>query len=205
MNLSEEQQAAFARTNELLGLGAFESSAMMADQEYDNLPQERVMSSGPDSHFPAHVVSVGSIAQMREIAGFSPKFNLQKDGAGPPPPKPLSERDANSILASIKKRDTFKADIPEDIEEMIRQAAETYVMGNPEEVTDYVPLINATLFPGRIAAFTGNKLSIPEGAKHIIRGDDPVVLNFGEIKIAKNATIRVETTFFIQSQITTME
>ena len=72
-------------------------------------------------------------------------------------------------------------------------------------MASYVPLINALKFPGRAAVFTGETLTVPDGAVHVIDGDDPVVLNYGRIVVGKNATIRFQTAAYLQCQIFTQE
>jgi hypothetical protein len=56
-------------------------------------------------------------------------------------------------------------------------------------------------YPVSAAVFTGQRLELPTGASHIITGDDPVILNYGEIRVAEGATIRVKSRTFISSQV----
>jgi hypothetical protein len=197
-DLTEKQKAAFAAVNARVGLGPTEYTAKLSENELAALPDTRIMSSNADdSHFPPHYIPVGSIAEMRQIAGF-PEEYADTGQTEPDYPNPPSKDEMN--LADGTKTN-ISALLSDDLRDRINRAAEGYVMGNPAKVKDYEALINATLFPGRIAVFTGDILDVPAGTTHVIGGDDPVVLNYEKIIVGDNATIRVETGHDITTQI----
>jgi len=201
--LSKEQNKCFAETNARFGLGPHEYTAELTPDELAALPLTRIMSSTGDSHFPRHVIPIGSIEEMRTLVGFTEEFVAPEEGSEPDyplaPPQDEIERILNAVMTNKKP------DICADLMERIYAAAIAYVAGNPARVEAFVPLINATQFPGRAAVFTGDKLDLPPGASHIITGDDPVLLNYGSITVAQGASIKVESRVFINSQLFTQE
>lgn len=197
-DLTEKQKAAFAAVNARVGLGPTEYTAKLSEEELASLSDTRIMSSNADeSHFPPHLVPVGSIAEMRKIAGFPEEYE-DCGQQEPDYPDPPSKGEMNLVDGSSAN---ISSSLSDDLRDRIRRAAEGYVMGNPAKVKDYEALINATLFPGRIAVFTGDILDVPANTTHVIGGNDPVFLNYEKIIVGDNATIRVETGHDITTQI----
>jgi hypothetical protein len=201
--LTREQNERFAEVNARLGLGPDEFTADLPPDELSGLPHTRIMSSTGDSHFPRVVIPVGSIDEMRKLVGLGGNFVAPKVGTEPDYPVAPSQAEIDQILSAV--RNNAKPQIGYELKQRIEQAAIAYVLGNPDNVAPFVPLINALLYPGRVAVFTGQKLELPRGASHIITGDDPVVLNYGQISVAQGATIKVKSTTFISSQVFTKE
>lgn len=204
--LTEEQKASFASTNALLGLGPTDLTAEPAKAGRRSLVAEgpSIMSSNADeSHFTPHLVEVGSIADLRRIAGFDEQNTFSRGGGGDEPyyPPPPSEEELQQVTAGRGLADGLKFQPDDDLQQRIQQAANAYVMGDPEKVAEYEPLINAAMFPGQVAAFVGDTLEIPAGATHVISGSDPVVLNYAQIIVGEGATIVVQTEAMINSQI----
>jgi hypothetical protein len=199
--LSKEQRERFENTNKLFGLGPQEFTAHLSDEEHNALPQTRLMSSTGDSHFPRHYASVGSIAEMRRLAGFGERVSPNPLVREPPYPEPLPKAVVDSVLSGLNS--SLKPQLTQEIADKITAAAAAYVIGDPARVESYVPLINALKFPGRAAVFTGETLTVPDGAVHVIDGDDPVVMNYGRIVVGKNATIRFRAASYLQCQIFT--
>jgi hypothetical protein len=200
--LSPEQNERFAEVNARLGLGPDEFTAELPPGDVANLPPTRIMSSTGDSNFPRIFVSVGSIEEMRKLLGHG-SFVPPTEGTEPVYPVAPSQAEIDQILNAI--RNNAKPQVSPELKERIEQAAIAYAVGNPDKVAAFVPLINALLYPGRVAAFTGQKLDLPRGSSHLITGDDPVVLNYGQITVAAGATIKVKARTFISSQIFTQE
>ena len=201
--LTEEQNNLFAETNSRFGLGPNEYTAELTPAELAELPLTRIMSSTGETHFPPHIISIGSVEEMRKIVGFTDEYIPPKEGSQPDYPVSPMQEEIDEILITIGHQK--KPQISEDLMELIKTATMAYVTGDPSLVKAFVPLINATQFPGRAAVFTGEKLEIPKGATHIITGDDPVVLNYGHIIVAQGATMKVKTGVFINSQMFTQE
>jgi hypothetical protein len=201
--LSREQNERFAEVNARLGLAPDEFTAELPAGELAALPRTRIMSSTGDSHFPRHVISVGSGEEMRKLVGLGEKFVPPTAGTEPDYPVAPSREEVDRILGAL--RNHTKPQIAYELKERIKQAAIAYVVGNPAKVAPFVPLINALLYPVRAAVFTGQRLELPSGASHIITGDDPVILNYGEISVAQGATIKVKSRTFISSQVFTRE
>jgi hypothetical protein len=197
--LSLEQHGAFVQTNELFGLGPQEYTAQLSEEEIHALPQTRSMSSTGNSDFPRHYISIGSIQEMRKLAGFPEKFATEQCNCEPPYPEPWERSVVESLLAG--PRSSLKPMVPQHIADQIAVAAVAYVMGDPAKVESHVPLINALIFPARAAVFTGETLIVPDGAVHVIEGDDPVILNYGQIVIGANATIRLRTVSYLKCQL----
>ena len=200
--LSVEQSQNFAVANQQLGLGPAEFSAQLSAAELAALPQTRVMASTGKSDFPSHVISIGSIQELRALVGNNDaSFVKPLLGQEPHYPEPLTEAE----LAGFKglTANSLKPEVSPELAERITKAAEAYVMGDPAKVESYVEVINALKFPGRAAVFTGDTLEIPAGATHVLKGDDPVLLNYGHINIAPGGSLRIETEFFINTQMLT--
>jgi hypothetical protein len=201
--LSDTQRAEFAATNARFGLGPEEFTAQLSDVELAKLPETRMMSSTGHTDFPRHIISIGSIEEMRSMAGYGDTYSDAKTGGEPAYPPEITEAQSREWLGTVET--ASKEAIPEEIRKNIHAAMIAYVTGDPARVAGYVSLINATHFPGRAAVFTGDVLKVPEATKLVIQGEDPVLLNFGHITVAKGATIRVNTRVFFQSQIFTQE
>lgn len=201
--LSQEQHGLFIKTNELFGLGPQEYTAQLSDEEIHALPQTRIMASTGKSDFPPHYISVGSIQEMRKLAGFGETFSPEQSSCEPPYPDPLEQSVVEGLLSG--PRSTLKPNIPRHIADTIIAAAAAYVMGDPAKVESLVPVINALMFPARAAVFTGETLTVPDGAVHVIDGDDPVILNYGQIVVGRNATIRLRTASYLRTQLFTQK
>lgn len=206
--LTQEQRDSFAATNALLGLGSedFTAEPVQNDNFLSDNQNVSVMSSDSDeSTFTPHYVQVGSIAELRKIAGLpeptTSGFSAGKDDDNiyyPPPPSEadLQQLDNQSLIGGLKFQ---PAD--DDLRQRITQAAQAFVMGDPEKVSGYEPLINAAMYPGQVVAFTGDTLKVPDGGTLLITGKDPIVLNFGQIVIGDGAKIVIQTDTMINSQI----
>jgi hypothetical protein len=201
--LSREQNERFAEVNARFGLGPDEFTAALGPSELAALPQTRIMSSTGHSDFPPVVVPIGSVQEMRRLVGLGGNFVPPKEGTEPDYPVAPPQAEIDKILNEI--RNNQQPQISPELMDRIKQASIAYVVGNPEKVEKFVDLVNATQFPGRAAVFTGETLELPSGATHIITGDDPVVLNYREIKVASGATIQVKSRTYINSQIFTQE
>lgn len=198
--LTDEQRAAFEANNALIGLGPADFTPTPPQQRRGLAPPSRqVMSHDPaESDFTPHLVEVGSIADLRRIAGF-PEEHV--GGADEPHyPDPPSAQELQLVNSNSLTSQKFQTD-DEDLQQRIMQAANAYVMGDPEKVKEYEPLINAAMFPGQLAAFTGDTLEIPANTVRVIGGDNPVFLNFGQIIVGEGATISIETYATINTQI----
>jgi hypothetical protein len=200
--LTAKQKATFAAVNARLGLGPEEFTAALSPGALAALPPVRRMSSKDDSDFPPRIISVGSIEEMRKLVGHD-EFVPPQQGSEPDYPVAPPQAEIDRILNALHSN--AKSEISPELIAAIDQAAIAYVCGNPDKVAAFVPLINAAKFPGRAAVFTGDKLEVPGGATHMITGDDPVVLNYGQITVAHGATIKIKTSTFISSQVFTQE
>ncbi len=196
--LSDEQKAKFAAINARLGLGPEEYTCQeTADQMAARTDTINMHTTGDDSHFKPHMISVGSVQEMRKIVGTPTGLKPTK-GHPPhiPPPPTEQERDLHSGMNLSE----LKANVSPELIERAREAAIIYVLGNDKLVDEYTDLINALFYPGRIAAFTGHTLSVPAGGTLHIGGDEPAFLNFGQLVTGDGATIRVTTQFAINFQ-----
>ena len=142
--LSDTQRAEFAATNARFGLGPEEFTAQLSDVELAKLPETRMMSSTGHTDFPRHIISIGSIEEMRSMAGYGDTYSDAKTGGEPR----LSARNNRSpiprVLGTVET--ASKEAIPEEIRKNIHAAMIAYVTGDPARVAGYVSLINATHF-----------------------------------------------------------
>jgi len=206
--LTKEQQASFAATNALLGLGPKEFTAELSKKAQKALSSKVIMSDDPsESDYLPHIISVASIQDLRRLSGMPPidkvpknsKSNPDKEPDYPPPPT------AKDIKLLDTGKANFRAEMDKDLRDRIGLAAHAYILGNPHKVRAYVPLINAAHFPGKATVFTGSELIVNENTVHIIQGDDPVILNYGKITVKKNAAINVHAHICMNTQIFNQE
>jgi hypothetical protein len=201
--LTDEQNERFATINARLGLGPTEFTAQLPVGKFVALPSVRTMSSTKHSDFPVQYIGIGSVEEMRTMVGVANEIVISHTGSEPDYPVAPSQAEIERILHAIGSG--MNPQISPELMERIKQALLVYVVGDPARVTAFVPLINATQFPGRAAVFTGDILEVPAGTTHEITGEDPVVLNYGKIIVGPGASIKVRTATFINSQICLQE
>ncbi len=191
-SLNEEQKKAFAATNRRLGLDDFHCTDTGARRRSSD--GTVVFSSDPnESHVEPHIIEVASIAHLNELIG------RPADSEFDDYPEPNKEETCQTVRRS-KSKANLKESLSDNEKENIRKAAVAYLNGDPKKVEDYEEAINAAMFPGRAAAFTGSDLNVPDGTTHKITGSDPVVLNYGTITVGANAEIKVEVDANITAQ-----
>ncbi|MEL7114143.1 MAG: hypothetical protein AAGP08_00900 [Pseudomonadota bacterium] len=200
--LSEEQRSEFAKINARLGLGP-EEFTVDADEEMNvRLPEtdstEIRMSSSGGSDFTPHIMPVASIEDLRHIID-PPTFGHLVEGETPKIPAPIEEVMSAEALTNVSHLE-LRPHITPELLEHIKEAATVFAFGDAAAVETYTTLINAALYPGKLAAFTGPKLVVPPGKKLVITGEDPVMLNFGEITMSEGAELVVHTQFSINCQ-----
>jgi hypothetical protein len=201
--LNSEQNARFAEVNARCGLGPEEFTAKLADSELAALPKIRVMSSTGHSDFPPYILPVGSVAEMRKLVGFTGAFELPEVGSEPDYPPPPTIQEVEEFTRATKGG--VKPLISHGFKERIKQAAIAFVVGDPEKVKGYELMINALLYPGRVAVFSGETLDVPSGSEQLLTGDDPIVLNYGKITVASGGAIKVKSRAFINAQLFSQE
>ena len=201
--LTAEQKAAFAKVNALLGLGPDEVTYSFSGDNPQ--PANLVLSSDPaESHVPPHLIPIGSIAELRKVAGYDdihPKPQVrEEDEAHYPEPVGAHE------LALLESQGTSMAlSVSPDLRKRIAKAATAYVMLNPERVRDYVPLINATMFPGKVAAFVAEDLNVPAGQTITLTGPSGTIFNYGAVTVGAGGSIAVDVNCTFNCQTFTQE
>jgi len=194
VKLSEEEEAAFARINEKLGLGPDELTFTQADLDAKG-KGPIILSSDPlESTIPPKAVAVASIADFRNKVYFDDPDDAHVDYPGAPAPKLLS------LVKSAKSRRELKEEFTQDDIINLRKAATAYLLGKPEKVKDYEALINAFYFPGKIAVFTAGDITITKDNPLIINSGDPPVLNFKTMTIKPGGYIAVHEDSTINTQ-----
>ena len=195
--LSQNQQDSFAATNARLGLGADEFT-VSALPESGNI----VFSSDPaESSVAPKFIPTASIAHLKELIGAPAGV----DDSNISYPAALKSTGIHGLLTSTADQKDLVQKLSAEDMSTLHQAASAYLMGNAEKVEDYVPTINAAMFPGRVALFAGQSLNVPDGQTLVISGKDPVALNYQTITVGVNAQIRVETNAQITCQIFTQK
>jgi hypothetical protein len=200
--LTGEQRDEFAAINARVGLGPLEYTCQETADRIASSPTTDVInmhSTGDLSHFKPHMISVGSVQKMREICGT--RFRGRSvEGPGPNVPPPPSFPELKSLENVAPSQ--LKAVPIATLMRRVRDAAAVFVLNDETLVEEYKDLINALLFPGRVAVYTGHTLTVPAGGTLHIGGDEPVFLNFGRLITGDGATIRVTTDFVINFQKT---
>ncbi len=191
-SLTEAQKKAFAAANRRLGLDDFHfTDTGVRRRSPDGTV---VFSSDPnESHVPPHIIEVNSIAHLNKLIG------CQDDAEYDDYPEPNQEATHQAVRRARSKAHLRKL-LSDETKGNIRRAAVAYLKGDPKKVEDYEEAINATLFPTRVAAFTGSDLNVANHTTHKITGKDPVALNYGTITVGANAEIKVEVDANITAQ-----
>ena len=190
--LTKEQREAFAKINALLGLGPDEVTYSFSAEHGESQPHNLVFSSDPaESHVPPHFIPVGSIAELRKVAGYDdihPKLEARKEDEVHYP----GQIAAHELALLDSQAKSMKPSVSPDLYKRIEKAATAYVMLDPERVREYEPLINATLFPGKVAAFVAANLDVPPGQTITLTGPDGTVFNYGAVTVGAGGSIAVD-------------
>jgi len=200
--LTQEQQNRFASINHRLGLtGDAHLKQDAVIKEVQAKKQNLVFSSDPlESDVPPIHVSVGSVAEFKSMVGVP----NEEDDSHIDYPAPMEEHHARLLASATSKADLLTK-MDESFAFNMRKAANAYIMGDARKVMEYEDLINAVMFPGRIAVFTGNDLDIPAGETYVIQGTDPVVWNFECIEEGAGSEILITTMAKINTQYFTQK
>ncbi|PPL03110.1 hypothetical protein [Parapedobacter indicus] len=199
--LNEQQMGRFNAVNARLGLAPAQSTHATNARVKDFVAKQHVvLSSNPaESDIPPYLIAVGSIAELNKLAG-APDDGDDTDVVYPPAASAHLTAKAEQPLTRAQLIGSLDDDTLADL----KTAAAAYLKGNPAKVADYEPLINATLFPGKVAVFADSgDLNVPENGSVTIKGADPVVLNYGSITVGQNGQIIVQTDANITTQIMT--
>jgi hypothetical protein len=199
--LTDAQIEQYGKINALFGLGPDECTYQFSAENGNPQPLHLVLSSHPEkSDVPPYFVPVGSIAEMRKLAGYDdilpkPAYREEDERHYPAPLSSYEENLLNSAKGSAKP------EISEDLKKRIDMAAVAYVMLDPDRVLSYVPLINATRFPGRVAYFASGPLNIPPNGSITLTGPDGAVFNYTTVTVGAGGTINIDIhcTFNCQS------
>lgn len=203
-SLTPAQQGRFLKINERLGITAdaiarqkeLLQAAQSGQRNAQSGKQELVFSSDPiESHVPPIYVSVGSIADAKRLVGVDD----DSDDAHVAYPQAFPQQYADVFRTAKSKGEVFGKVYPEFFVQL-EKAAHAYVMGNSRKVQEYEDAINAVLFPGRIAVFTGDDLIIPQDGIFRIKGPDPIYLNYQSIITGSDAEIWITTKAILNTQ-----
>ncbi|MVT10242.1 hypothetical protein [Chitinophaga tropicalis] len=203
-SLTPAQQGRFLKINERLGITAEVAARQMehlqaaqsGQRSTQSGKQELVFSSDPvESHVPPIYLSVGSIADVKRLVGVEDN----NDDAHVAYPQAFPQQYADVFRTAKSKGEVFGKVHPEFFAHL-EKAAHAFVMGNSRKVQEYEEAINAVLFPGRIAVFTGEDLIIPANGVLRITGPDPVYLNYQSITTGADAEIWITTKATLNTQ-----
>lgn len=198
--LSPEQREAFAKINALLGLGPDECTYRIQEGAQ---PQKLILSSEPEhSNVPPYFVPIGSIAELRKVAGYEdihPKTGY-READEIHYPESLSESH-KALLDS--QPNGMKPIVSPELKRMIEKAAIAFVMLDPERVREYEPLINAVMFPGKVAAFVAEDLEVQTGQTVELTGNSGTVFNYGTVTVHPGGSIIVAVDCTFNCQIFT--
>lgn len=207
--LTDEQRRDFEEEHARLGFGAGEDSDARQTREIGDSPGPIVFSSSPEeSHVPPKLIPVGSIAQLNTLMGVADEAYAAGDLSDRSIVYPESEMDGEmaSILESAKDVCGLKAALSDDQHRKLVRIASAYLLGNSEKVRSYEPIINTLYFPGHVAAFSSpSTLIVRKGSPLVIKGRDPVIMNFGAITVEEGAEILIESQTTLRAQVIRQE
>ncbi len=199
--LNEQQKRNFEAMNTRLGLAPTQSTIATAANAKKSAPKQHiVLSSDPgESDVPPHIIAVGSIAELNKMVGAPDNGDDSHVQYPPAPPAQFTARAKQPI-----SRAELIGGMDENSLNNLKMAATAYLKGNPTKVAAYEPMINAAMFPGKVAVFAdAGNLNVPANGSVTIQGNDPVVLNYGSITVGQNGQIVVVTDANITTQIMT--
>jgi hypothetical protein len=119
-------------------------------------------------------------------------------------PAALDERRAR-IVAESKNQCDLEYRLNADELSDVHKAARAYVLGHSEKVQSHEEVINAMLFPTRVAVFAGDGIVVTKDNPLIITGSQPVVLNYSSITVEDGGQIIVQVTAQINAQTFTQQ
>ncbi|HEX6370724.1 MAG TPA: hypothetical protein VF006_17540 [Longimicrobium sp.] len=201
-SMNDDQKSAFTRKMERLGLSA---TALTHSDELRTgaaRPGPTILSSDPDeSHLPPTIVEVRDVAHFKELSGVpDAHYESRKySDVAFDYPQPLDERRAK-IVADSRNQCDLEYQLTDAELGDVRKAAHAYVMGNSAKVQSHEPVINAMLFPTRMAVFAGESIVVTKDNPLIIQGPNPVVLNYASIKVEDGGQIIVKVTADVNAQ-----
>lgn len=200
--LTQEQQNRFTSINHRLKLSGDEH--LKQDAVIKSVQAKKknlVFSSDPlESDVPPIHVSVGSVAEFKLMVGVA----NEEDDSHIDYPGPMEQHHTKLLTDATSKADLLTK-MDEKFALNMRKAANAYIMGDARKVMEYEGVINAIMFPGRIAVFTGGDMDIPAGETYTIQGTDPVIWNFESIEEGEGSEIKITTMAKIHTQYFTQK
>jgi hypothetical protein len=197
IRLTESQAKAFADVNKRLGMGPTETTFSQEDSKSSGGATH--FSSDPlSSHIPPKIVPVASIAELNKLVGIADT----NDDSHVEYPVSLPKAHL-AVFNSAKSTEEFHSSVTHEMHANIHKAATAYVLGNSKKVHEYEPLINARMFPGKVAVFVAQNITVTAESPLIIKPGDPQLHNYGIVTIKPGGYIRVEehATFNVQQFI----
>lgn len=183
--LSPKAQSYYAAVNIRLGLAPDECTHGPIET-YRN-GETIVFSSDPlESDVPPKIMAIASIAQMNKMVGIPD--HIPDDHLYAPPPLGAALR---SKLENANSSNEFWGALTDEDTENIKDAALVYVLGNSRRVAEYEPLINALMFPTKIACFCSTEDLIIK-TPVVVKGNAPVCWCYNNIIIEPGGSLRAE-------------
>jgi len=169
--LTHDQKKNYAAVNKKFGIDDLEST--YRPEEYAGKPL--TFSADPaQSDIPPRLITVQTIADLKALTGN-------------PPDRDDTDIDYPADSGSCTE-EQIKANLP--------KAARAYVLGNPEKVNTYEPLINAQMFPMSVAYFAATTPYIIDKPV-VITGPGPVAWNYPNIVFKPGGNITADVDFTI--------
>lgn len=151
-------------------------------------------SSDPlESDIAPMIISTSSISHLNELIGMPDNC----DDIHIEYPPSLSELMSSKYL-EINDIRSFLHSLTSEDKKIIQIASLAYLMGDSQKVKEYEPIINATNFPGKVAYFSSPEELIISG-EVIIKGEDPIIWNYGNITLKENGVIKVQAPMIISA------
>lgn len=181
--LSPEAQARFAAINERFGLQPDEAT----HGPIDHPKGKTVVYSGDplQSDVPPKIIHVASIADLRAML----RAPGHMDDEGVQYPMNLDQyQTLFTRIGEVKTKADLQASLSEQEKDAIRLASHAYVQGDPEKVKSFEPLINALMFPAKVAYFSSPDNKTISGTVEI-KGSTLVTWNYNAITMEEGSQI----------------
>jgi len=203
-SLNDEQKAGFRANMQRLGL---KEDALSHDGVLDTGARSgpTILSTNPaDSHIAPTLIPVQNIVEFAQLFGVPDSHYTEKNysdrAIAYPPPVPAERHAMLSRAADpLELRNQMSA---EELKNL-KMASEAYVLGNSEKVKSYEPLLNASLFPGHVAAFALDTIVVKPGSPLVLTSDDPnktMVVCAASITVQPGGQIQVNCKAEIHTQ-----
>ena len=170
--LTDEEKKTYAAVNRKFGMDDLEST--YHPEDYNNGDTLTFSADPEQSDIPPRIITVQTIADLKNLIGNP----AERDDTDIDYPADPANSTADQVRANLQK------------------ALSAYVLGKPEKVMAYEPLINAEMFPMSVAYFAAATTHVID-KPIVVTGPSPVAWNYASIVFKSGGNITADVNFTI--------